>query len=1454
MSATTLFRTCGLVILLLVSLLGSQTAQAQFSITDSVSTFPTSITGVNTAGGVFATGMAGSCFTLPCCSTLVYKVTLPTDGALRVENNNYVPLTTSIICYYAPFPNPNSFADLTYISSVAGNFCGFRDSLQLGRGYQNWNTTPLGGLPTPDPAYSGVYDFNNPTFNSAYFPAGDYYICFFNENQQTGQGVGTVSTLTFEFAPGCEPLTAPASVTFDALEPNAGMDTVGFHLTNNRTLGVTIDLSTGINFTGSDAGQFTVLTQPDSVIAVGDSSYMEVVFAPTSGGSKSASLEIDFADSTCSATTTIALSGTGTQPSIKLLGNGVSISNNDFTPSTSDDTNVGSLLFNSGTITKTFTITNQGTDTLELTGNPVVDLMTNGSQFVLMSSPAATILPGDSSSFDIAFTPTAAGLDTADISIANNVVGSSPFQFRVIGQGAGLNGLDLDGSGDYVTINAVSSEMVGVTTFTFETWIKVDPGQSGNDMILGVNTSSNGARHFLKLDDGVWEWDAGTTSRTLSGPDLRDDAWHHVAFTFNNGDITYYLDGEIESTNTNNVPPFSATDKWSLGQEFDSGSSPSDFLNGSLNETRLWKDVRTASEISGGRFCEYNGTDSNLVAYYTYNQGLAGGSNTSISTLTDASGNGYDGTIVGVALTGTGSNFIDASNVGTGCTSMTLAVCDAATYTSPSGQVWDSTGLYIDTIPANLGGDSVLYINLMLNMFSDTVDMLTDTMVCDTLLEVAQTSLTPMGSFAKADEHWIEINGVVDSLVNTNRSVFCWMKAAGQVTGSNQVLVGINSSGTATITNFGIRTNEELWIYDGGTNRNSGVVVTDGNWHYVGYTYDEGSNLTTFWIDGVAVSTFSNGQSISGTNRISIGQEFDSTTDPTDFFDGNITQVSLWNELLDSAEIATIMHAPVQATHPKYSNLKAYYPMVRACADGPFAVSDLGPHGYHGTASTKTVLVTDSLVDLAGFDATSMYSKDWTVNGSTISTDDTLFVTSNVQPGSYNLSMSRDFFTINDPWAVTVDPVCAGAVVAIAVNSNATCNGASDGSLTASATSGTSPYTFLWSSGATTATIGGLPATTYTVTMTDGTGATSAAMAAITEPGAVAVSLTPTPASCRLAADAQLMASASNGSSPYSYAWSNASTTATITGLSGVPTFTVTVTDANGCTGTASDQSSWLCPTPTGLKEWNIQDTTVWWKWDTICGATGYKVRYKVAGVAASWTPVLTQGSAGVLQYAQLSPGTTYRWTVQARCSGIWGPISAENKFKTLGGPCLIPSGLSTSPAGMDKARLNWTPIANAKRYRIRWRLQGSGTWNSATKDGGKAKHWIGNLSSASTYEWQIKTVCELGDATGTPWSALQTFTTVASAKTYFLSTGEETAGVIRVFPNPSNGTFGVDLRSLAEPVDMVVTDLAGQVVYTKRSSVGELATIKLHDIASGLYFLSVTHENLQFVEKIVVE
>lgn len=128
------------------------------------------------------------------------------------------------------------------------------------------------------------------------------------------------------------------------------------------------------------------------------------------------------------------------------------------------------------------------------------------------------------------------------------------------------------------------------------------------------------------------------------------------------------------------------------------------------------------------------------------------------------------------------------------------------------------------------------------------------------------------------------------------------------------------------------------------------------------------------------------------------------------------------------------------------------------------------------------------------------------------------------------------------------------------------CNGGSNGTATVVASGGTAPYSYQWSNGQTTATASGLSSGSWTVVVTDANSCTVSQNTSITQPAAVTVSVTSQNATCFGGNNGSANANASGGNAPYTYSWSNGQTGAQLSGVS-AGSYTVVVTDANGCTG-----------------------------------------------------------------------------------------------------------------------------------------------------------------------------------------------------------------------------------------------------------------------------------------------
>ena len=127
------------------------------------------------------------------------------------------------------------------------------------------------------------------------------------------------------------------------------------------------------------------------------------------------------------------------------------------------------------------------------------------------------------------------------------------------------------------------------------------------------------------------------------------------------------------------------------------------------------------------------------------------------------------------------------------------------------------------------------------------------------------------------------------------------------------------------------------------------------------------------------------------------------------------------------------------------------------------------------------------------------------------------------------------------------------------------CNGDCNGDATVSVSGGTSPYTYLWSTGGTAIIETGLCDGSHSVTITDFNGCTSFASVTLTEPSILSTSLINTDLLCNGACIGASDLTVNGGTSPYTYLWSNTSTSEDVSGLC-AGAYTVDVIDNNGCT------------------------------------------------------------------------------------------------------------------------------------------------------------------------------------------------------------------------------------------------------------------------------------------------
>ncbi len=381
--------------------------------------------------------------------------------------------------------------------------------------------------------------------------------------------------------------------------------------------------------------------------------------------------------------------------------------------------------------------------------------------------------------------------------------------------------------------------------------------------------------------------------------------------------------------------------------------------------------------------------------------------------------------------------------------------------------------------------------------------------------------------------------------------------------------------------------------------------------------------------------------------------------------------------------------------------------------------------------------------------------------------------------------------------------------------------GQSNGSVTVTAI-GASPFTYSWSpvSGSS-ATLSGLAAGVYDVTITDNNGCQGTATGIVSNPGAPTVGGTGTDATCDQN-DGEVTISVQGGQSPYTYSWTpNVSTTNSATGLSS-GTYNVTATDANGCSG-----STTVTITAPPLPVASTAST------DEVCDGDcdGTLTGTATAGTAP-YTYSWNSGVGNVQNATGICPGT-YELTV------------TDDNGCTSTSSVTIAAGAAIPVAGF--------------------------TVPNTTVNIGDQVNFTNTSVGGSTYGWDfgdgnISNAQDPSNTYNTPGTYTVTLTATNSVGCFSTETmvitvedpsgipDENLAAMLSFYPNPTEGELNLTWDELN--VDKVeITNHLGQILYQKQNLSGtQNCQFDMGKDPKGIYFIHVYVEGSSFAKKFILQ
>ncbi len=561
--------------------------------------------------------------------------------------------------------------------------------------------------------------------------------------------------------------------------------------------------------------------------------------------------------------------------------------------------------------------------------------------------------------------------------------------------------LNFDGINDIVNCGtSLNTVLDPLNTITVEAWVNTSTN-TGLGVIVGnyANSNQSEMQFLLRRDINNYSfWISGSTSvfKVVNATNaVVMNTWQHVVGVWNGSDLKIYVNGILMGTTTGVTESSFASTTNSIMIGNNQAGTGAERFTGSIDEVRIWNSVKTIEEINGSKNCELGGTESGLIAYYKFNQGVDLANNSGVTTLNATTG--PNGTLTNFALNGATSNWKAGSAVTSGSIvpsvatvttpviynqGDTAAALSATTGTNGTGLLWYTTatgGLGTTTAPtpstASAGSTSYWVTSTNANgCESPRAEIVVNVNANATHL-----------NFDGTNDHVLLPATAINNL--PSGTIEAWIYPTASVL-DNQTICGKQSNfeNTYAFFSLGGATAANGKLYYQSTNSAqivSNSFVTANQWSHVAVTFT--NTQAKIYINGVLDNTVSGNFSLPNditVNATTIGAILGDGGGQ--YFTGNIDEFRVWNAVLSDSDIMNTMNCEAMSQ----PELVTYYKFNQ---------------GNDNTSNTSNTSLTDSAGSnngtLTNFTLSGIMS-NWK-SGSVVSTGNTCTVLENE---SFNVS------------------------------------------------------------------------------------------------------------------------------------------------------------------------------------------------------------------------------------------------------------------------------------------------------------------------------------------------------------------------------------------------------------------------------------------------------------------
>lgn len=481
---------------------------------------------------------------------------------------------------------------------------------------------------------------------------------------------------------------------------------------------------------------------------------------------------------------------------------------------------------------------------------------------------------------------------------------------------------NLDGTNDYIDIpDSVLNANEGTISLRFNAASGMDTARV--HYLFGNDEDLDGNRLYVYLEHDGSDWRVkarlDTSDKVIDGGVIQEGQWYETATVWrSDGTGEFFIDGDSAGTVSGLTLDAGVQDSVAIGA-YDEGSSGDQFFKGQIDEVSIWSTAQTAEDIRSRVGQQLSGEESNLTAYYRFDDDPDG------NVARDLTSNGNDGTLTnGAKIVDPASNAeptvlgneieIQSSEVAAGKmtgidvpgTPAYSIVGGTTTFTTANGgsvTVDASTGAWTyDPADGYYGSDS---FTLRASSTSGGVNFTDDETVTVTIKSDTNVEANDGVLQVDAQSSWVQINDNAALDITGDITIEAWIRPQGDTSNATYggLIAGKENSYLLSRLNdgsiqFALNGTGGTWAWT-----DTGYDAPAGSWTHLALSFDASARTVKLYANGEHVSTSTDGI---------IPTDLTQSNDPffiggrsayNERFSGLIDEVRVWNGLRTDDEI-----------------------------------------------------------------------------------------------------------------------------------------------------------------------------------------------------------------------------------------------------------------------------------------------------------------------------------------------------------------------------------------------------------------------------------------------------------------------------------------------------------------------------------------------------------------------